>query len=211
VIEVRDLSYRYKSSRESIFEGLDVSFLEREMVALCGPSGRGKSTLLYLLGLMLQPDRGEILVDGRVVSQLSDSVRAWLRAHLYGFVFQDAVLDPARSVIDNVLEGSVYRGDRRGPARKEAALLLEKFQVSLTSSARPAQVSGGQAQRISLCRALLSSPRVVLADEPTGNLDGATASVVISALSEYASSGRTVVVATHDPQVVASCTRVVSL
>jgi ABC-type antimicrobial peptide transport system, ATPase component len=211
MIEVLDLTYRYKSGDPPIFDELNETFRSGEMVGLCGPSGRGKSTLLYLLGLMLKPAGGEIVVDGHSTSQLNDRARSKLRAHLFGFVFQDAVLDPSRSVIDNVLEGSIYRGDRRRVAEEEARRLLEQFGVSLRAKSKPSQVSGGQAQRVSLCRALLSSPKTLLADEPTGNLDGATSSVVISALLAYADAGNTVVIATHDPHVMSNCSRVVML
>jgi ABC-type lipoprotein export system ATPase subunit len=211
VIEVRDLSYKYKSAKTPVFSGLMETFERGEMVAICGESGRGKSTLMYLLGLMLRPATGEILLQGQPTSHLKDSSRAGLRASLLGFVFQDAVLDPARSVIDNVLEGSIYRGRPRRSDRVDAFELLERFEVAIRGEAKPSQISGGQAQRIALCRALMCAPPIVIADEPTGNLDWNTASLVVNALDEHSRAGNTVIIATHDPRVMAACTRVVTL
>lgn len=187
--------------------GFDVG----EMVAITGPSGTGKSTLLYLLGLMLQPNSGRILIDGQDVSKLSDSGRSALRAARFGFVFQDAALDTTRTVLDNILETSLYRGTNRLEDTKRARGLLEQFGVALRAGARPGQVSGGQAQRIALCRALLNNPRILLADEPTGNLDPASADTVLNAMREHARSGAAVVVVTHDPVLVGRCDRSIRL
>jgi lipoprotein-releasing system ATP-binding protein len=128
-----------------------------------------------------------------------------------GFVFQDAVLDPARTVIDNVCEAGLYAGLTRTQARLRAVALLERFEVGLQWDRRPGEVSGGQAQRVALCRALLNQPRVILADEPTGNLDQVSAGLVLNALQESAREGSVVVVASHDPDVVARADRVISV
>lgn len=182
-----------------------------EMVGITGPSGRGKSTLLYLLGLMLRPRSGEVLVNGEPTSAMRDATRARVRAQVFGFVFQDAALDPTRTVLDNVTEGALYRGDDLRTARRLARELLEGLGVSVPADRRPGQVSGGQAQRIALCRALLHDPRIVLADEPTGNLDVASADQVMQALRTQAGRGAAVLVVTHDPRAVAGCDRVVQL
>lgn len=178
---------------------------------MTGPSGSGKSTLLYILGIMLKPDSGEMFLDEEAVSRVSDSRRAWLRANYFGFVFQDAALDVTRTVLDNVLETSLYRG--RSPLREHARAfgMLESFGVSLRANVKPTKVSGGQAQRIALCRALMNDPRVLLADEPTGNLDAEASAAVVAALHQQASSGAAVVVVTHDPVLVLECDRVVTL
>ncbi|KAJ1680496.1 hypothetical protein LUZ63_024286 [Rhynchospora breviuscula] len=181
------------------------------MTALTGPSGRGKSTLLYLLGLMLKPQRGEILLEGQTVSALNDGARARLRAHRFGFVFQDAALDATRTVLDNVTETALYRGERSADSRRRAIRLLERFGVDVPPDRKPGQVSGGQAQRIALCRALLSDPRVLLADEPTGNLDPVTSTLVVNALAQHASAGAAVIVVTHSPSLAAACDREISL
>lgn len=186
-------------------------FRAGEIVAITGPSGRGKSTLLYLLGLMLAPRSGQIWLDGIPASARGDRERAHLRATRYGFVFQDAVLDATRSVLDNVVEGSLYRDQSREVAVAAAQALLDKFGVALRARARPGQVSGGQAQRIALCRALLANPAIVLADEPTGNLDGASADLVLGALIEHARSGAAVAVVTHDRSIADRCDREISV
>jgi ABC-type lipoprotein export system ATPase subunit len=210
VLEARGLTFGY-DVRHPLLSGWDQKFDGGEVVAVTGPSGRGKSTLLYLLGLMLRPTAGSVFVAGRDVSSLTDSHRARLRAHTFGFVFQDAALDATRSVVDNVLETALYRGDSRAEARLRAHDLLSRFGVEVRARARPGQVSGGQAQRIALCRALLGRPDVLLADEPTGNLDAASADVVWTAFHEHAATGAAVVVVTHDPALVARCDRRVEL
>ena len=210
MLAARGLTFCYESSAP-ILADWSAEFAAGEVVAVTGPSGRGKSTLLYLLGLMLGPDAGEVVVEGREVARLSDSRRAGLRAQLFGFVFQDAALDATRTVLDNVVETALYRRETRGTAVHRARSLMEQFGVQLRASAKPGQVSGGQAQRIALCRALLNDPRILLADEPTGNLDPDSAEVVIDAFHAHAKTGATVVVATHDPVLVSHCDRTVEL
>jgi ABC-type lipoprotein export system ATPase subunit len=187
------------------------SVQDGEMVGITGPSGRGKSTLLYLLGLMLRPREGEVLIDGTPTSELRDPARARMRAHLFGFVFQDAALDATRTVLDNITEAALYRGDELSDARSRARDLLDRLGVAVPADRRPGQVSGGQAQRIALCRALLHDPRIVLADEPTGNLDVGSADQVMGALRAQAQRGSAVLVVTHDPRAVEGCDRVIEL
>ncbi|WP_248243316.1 ABC transporter ATP-binding protein [Microbacterium kunmingense] len=189
----------------AVLDGWSAAFERGMMTALTGPSGRGKSTLLYLLGLMLKPTRGGIYVDGVATSSLPDAERARLRAHDFGFVFQDAALDATRTVLDNVTETALYRRQPVAAARSRARELLQRLSVDVPAYRRPGQVSGGQAQRIALCRALLSEPSILLADEPTGNLDPATSDVVVETLRQHASQGAAVIVVTHSPQVAAAC------
>ncbi|MCP1412898.1 ABC transporter ATP-binding protein [Paenarthrobacter sp. A20] len=205
-----NLSFGYTKS-DLIIEDWSEQFNAGEMVALAGASGRGKSTLLYLLGLMLGPLSGEIMVFGRNVTRLSDASRAGLRARNYGFVFQDAVLDSSRTVLDNVVETALYSGLKRDLAVARAHDLLRQFGVETRSDHKPGQISGGQAQRIALCRGLMGNPPLLLADEPTGNLDAESSRAVIDALRQRALEGGTVVVATHDPRVMDSCDRVIGL
>jgi ABC-type lipoprotein export system ATPase subunit len=151
------------------------------------------------------------MLDGAPVHRLGDAARARLRAHRFGFVFQDAALDASRAVLDNVIETALYRGQRRRHAIDRAGQLLERFGVELRASHKPGEISGGQAQRIALCRALLGEPDIVLADEPTGNLDPSTRDVVVDALHEHAAAGACVVIATHDPTVANSCDQHIEL
>jgi ABC-type lipoprotein export system ATPase subunit len=188
-----------------VLDGWSAQFRAGSMTALTGPSGRGKSTLLYLLGLMLHPNSGEIVLDGQTTGSLKDAERARLRADRFGFVFQDAALDATRTVLDNVTESALYRGDSQKVAQLKARELLDRFGVDVPADRKPGQVSGGQAQRISLCRALLNAPRVLLADEPTGNLDPITSQLVVDALHDHARAGGAVIVVTHSPAVAAAC------
>lgn len=181
------------------------------MVAITGQSGRGKSTLLHLLGLMLRPSSGTVILNGLACAELSDARRAEQRSSSYGFVFQDAALDLSRTVLDNVLEPAIYAGAQRQTMMPRALRLLKRFGVNVAARRRPGQVSGGQAQRIALCRSLLMNPSVLLADEPTGNLDGYSASIVVEGLREHAQTGALVLVATHDPRLVELCDRQIQL
>jgi putative ABC transport system ATP-binding protein len=210
LLEARDLSYSYNPQRP-ILEHWDAAFEAGEVVAITGPSGRGKSTLLYLLGMMLKPNAGQVLFQGEDSARLNDASRARLRADHFGFVFQDAALDATRTVLDNVVETALYRAEPRHDAIARAEGLLSRFGVELQARAKPGQVSGGQAQRIALCRALLYDPTVVLADEPTGNLDPASSEVVLRALHDRAGAGSVVIVVTHDPGLVAQCHRSIRL
>lgn len=210
MLEARELSFEYTPG-QNVLSGWDAQFPAGSTTAITGPSGKGKSTLLYLLGLMLRPTHGEILIEGIPVSGGKDAVRARLRAERFGFVFQDAALDATRTVLDNVTETALYRRVSRRSVEPRARELLERFGVGVRPERTPGQVSGGQAQRIALCRALLADPGILLADEPTGNLDPATTSVVVDALKDHASAGATVIVVTHSPEVAAACDREIGL
>ena len=209
LLATEDLHFGYRHSPD-LYHGLEVSFAPGEVVAITGPSGCGKSTLLYLLGLMLAPRGGRVLVDGAAIPR-GDRPRAALRARRFGFVFQDAALDPTRTILDNITETCLYRGEPRGRARDRARELMERFGVGLRADHKPGQISGGQAQRVALCRALLHRPAIVLADEPTGNLDDASAEIVWDALAGVAADGGTVATATHDPRLIERCSRRIAL
>ena len=203
-LDVEGLSFGYRK-REPLLDGLSWSFPRGSVTALTGPSGCGKSTLLFILGLLLRPQAGKISWDGGRLEHQSDFERSEFRATTVGFVFQDAALDATRSVRDNVCEVALYLGIPRRLAIHRAGALLAAFGVDLRSTHRPGEISGGQAQRVALCRALFNDPPLVLADEPTGNLDTAAADVVLTALRDAADRGATVVVSTHDPTVVRRC------
>ena len=211
MITLDNLTFGYKAS-ETIIDGLDWRFAEGLVTGVTGPSGRGKSTLLYLIGLLLTPWSGRIRIGDVDSAAWGDLGRSRFRASQVGFVFQDAALDATRTVLDNIVESSVYNRMPRREAVAHAAELMERFEVALRADHKPGEVSGGQAQRIALCRALVARPDIVLADEPTGNLDVRTAKVVIDALSELAhTEGRTVIIATHDPTIVEVCDQVLEL
>jgi len=201
------LDFRYETKGPWIVDGFTNTFHAGEMTALTGPSGGGKSTLLYLLAGLLSPTKGEIQSGNTTVSSLNDWQRSGFRAANYGFVFQDAMLDPSRTVLDNVCESAVISGWTRKSAISAASRLLAEFGLEHRKRHRPGEVSGGQAQRVAMCRALITEPRVIFADEPTGNLDPQSANVVLSALEKAAGRGACVLIATHSQQVTARCDR----
>lgn len=197
-LAAKDLRFSYRRGTADVFDPFTHDFASGAVTCIVGPSGCGKSTLLYLLGLLLTPRSGAVLWDGVPTSSLRDGERSRVRALTMGFVFQDAILDASRSVLDNVCESGLLAGQTRAESEPRALELLDTFGVSGRSDHRPGEISGGQAQRVALCRALLTDPPVVLGDEPTGNLDEVSADVVWGALAAQADRGSTVVVVTHD-------------
>lgn len=203
-LRAESLSFSYDQGRP-LLRQWSAEFHSGTTTAITGPSGRGKSTLLYLLGLMLGPHSGEVVVHGQNAARLSDAVRARTRAHSFGFVFQDAALDATRSVLDNITEASLYRRESRTRSTARALALMGQFGVDVDPTRKPGQISGGQAQRIALCRALIGDPAIVLADEPTGNLDPDSARIVMQALADRASDGAAVVIVTHSDAITQAC------
>ncbi|MDY0827781.1 ATP-binding cassette domain-containing protein [Microbacterium sp. BG28] len=211
VLVAHDVRFAYRPSLPPVIDGFNASFRRGSMTAVTGRSGVGKSSLLFLLGLMLSPDSGELTILGEPTSTTSDAYRARLRASRFGFVFQDSCLDPRRTVLDNVLQPLAFRGARRAEWKTRARDLLDRVGVSVPVDRRPGEVSGGQAQRIALCRALLAEPDIVLADEPTGNLDARSAADVMGALRSRAEAGSAVVIVTHSAEVEGLCDETIHL
>lgn len=211
MLAVQELSFSYRRGAEELFGGLTHAFAPGKVTAVTGPSGRGKSTLLYIMGLMLRPTRGRVTMDGVSLGDVADADRAWARATAFGFVFQDAVLDPARPIIDSVIEPALYAGWDRARAERRALVLLESVGISARARHRPGEISGGQAQRVAVARALINEPAVILADEPTGNLDRDNAAAVLDVLCGAVARDRSVVIVTHDPFVVERADEVLSL
>jgi ABC-type lipoprotein export system ATPase subunit len=209
-LSARGVSYGYRRDRV-VIDQLDLDVPAGGLTALTGRSGKGKSTLLYLLAGLLSPWRGEIRFDGRPLPDGSDAARSAFRARHFGFIFQDVVLDVRRTILDAILEPCLYAGVDRRTLADRARTLMTQLEVDLDPSALPGEISGGQAQRIGVCRALLLAPRVVFADEPTGNLDNDSTAAVLAALCRAATSGCTVLVATHDDRVVRHCSQTVTL
>ena len=204
-LEIRDLTFRYAAHSPDILHGLSHTFTPGTCTALTGESGRGKSTLLYLMALMLTATSGSILMNGHDAARASDAQRARLRAHNIGLIFQDAQLDPHRTLMDSVAESGLYAGLVRSQARARARALLTQLGLEKQAHSRPGNVSGGQAGRAAIARALLNKPPIILADEPTGNLDRHNATAVLDTLRHAAETGCTVIIATHDPAVVNHC------
>ena len=210
MIALESVRFGYNTD-ETIIDTLSWDFAAGAMTAVTGPSGKGKSTLLYLIGLLVTPWSGVIRFGDVDAGGLTDVKRSGIRASRVGFVFQDAALDPTRTVLDNIIESSLYTNTSRSDAISRAEDLMDRFEVGLRADHKPGEVSGGQAQRIALCRALINQPEIILADEPTGNLDSRTAGVVLEAFEQLAGEGNTVIVATHDQTIVDRCDQVLDL
>ncbi len=178
-----------------------------ERVAIVGPSGSGKTTMLTIMGTLERPTRGRVLVGGRVLEDASDAQLSGLRAHRLGFVFQAFHLEDGLSALENVANGMLYTGAPAGRRREAAAAALERVGLGRRTGHRPPQLSGGERQRVAIARAIAKRPLVILADEPTGNLDSRSGREVVALLHELAADGATLLLITHDGQVASSCPR----
>jgi lipoprotein-releasing system ATP-binding protein len=195
-----------------ILRGAELAVWPGQSVALVAPSGAGKSTLLHIAGLLEHADGGEVYLDGVATSELSDAERTRLRRNAIGFVYQAHYLLPEFSAIENVMLPQMIRGLPRAEARRRADELLSYLGLKERLSHRPAELSGGEQQRVAIARAVANAPQLLLADEPTGNLDPRTSDHVFNALSQLIrQSGLTVVLATHNMEIAARMDRRVTI
>ncbi len=213
VIEARELTkiYGRGEGRVEALAGVSLDVEPGEWVSVVGPSGSGKSTLMNLLGLLDRPTSGSYGLDGREVSGLKGGDLARARRELIGFVFQSYNLLPRQSARKNVELPLVYAGTRGAERRKRALAALEQVELSDRAGHRPPELSGGQKQRVAIARALVSRPAMLLADEPTGNLDTKSGEGILDLFGELNASGVTLIVVTHDPEVAQRGDRIVDI
>ena len=213
VIVARQLKREYDMGGEIVraLRGVDLAIGRNEYVAIMGPSGSGKSTLMNLIGCLDSPDGGEYWLNGQLVSAMSDDALARVRNKEIGFVFQTFNLLPRATALQNVELPLVYAGIPADERKKRATAALEAVQLGPRLHHRPNELSGGQRQRVAIARALVNKPSILLADEPTGNLDSTTSQEIMRVFEELSRQGQTVVMVTHEPDIAAHARRVVVL
>ncbi len=213
LIETQGLTKRYEVGGEEIYalRDVDLGIARNEYLAIIGPSGSGKTTLMNLLGCLDTPTRGTYLLNDQEVSRLSDDRLAEIRNQEIGFVFQTFNLLPRATALHNVELPLVYRGIPAEERREKALQALRSVEMEDRATHRPSELSGGQRQRVAIARALVNSPSLLLADEPTGNLDSKTGEEILRVFERLHSQGQTIVVVTHEKSIAARSHRVVSI
>jgi putative ABC transport system ATP-binding protein len=220
ILEGRNLRKTYRLSKRNTVEalkGVEISIDAGEMVAIMGPSGSGKSTLMHILGLLHAPDPNhgpapELYLSGQNVASLSDNARTKIRARRMGFVFQDFNLVPTLTALENVLLACDYAGVKGKAGRDSALEALGLVGLADRANHKPAELSGGEQQRVAIARALVNKPEIILADEPTGNLDSDRSAEVLALLRQFNHEhGQTIVLVTHDSEVGEACDRVIRM
>jgi len=213
IIQTHNLQRRYRMGGELIhaLRGVDLSIQKGEYVAIMGPSGSGKSTLMNLIGCLDSPDEGEYWLNGKLVSDMKDRELARVRNRDVGFVFQTFNLLPRADALHNVELPLVYAGVKRKERIERARKALERVGLGERINHRPSEMSGGQRQRVAIARALVTEPSILLADEPTGNLDSATSEEIMSLFDDLHESGHTITLVTHEPDIAEHARRVLVL
>ena len=211
VLEKVSKIYHPGAGEVRALDGVSLRVEAGEFVAVVGRSGSGKSTMMNIIGCLDIPDAGRYFLDGKEVGALRDDVLSDIRNNQIGFIFQGFHLIPTMTALENVELPLLYRGIRRDRRRLLALEALDRVGLIGRSHHRPWQLSGGQQQRAAIARAIAAKPPIVLADEPTGNLDSATGGEIMKILHELGSGGKTIVLITHDPEVAAQAGRIVSL
>lgn len=213
MLELTDVVKEYRVGDQPVraLDGIGLRLEEGEFTAVIGPSGSGKSTLLHMLGALDRPDSGSIRFQGAEIGALSEEQQSEFRRHRVGFIFQFFNLLPTLSAWENVAVPKLLDGKSLRKAKPRALELLDRVGLGARAEHRPAELSGGQMQRVAVARALIMDPPLILADEPTGNLDSKTGASILALLAEVAGSGNSVVMVTHDRGAVDYCDRVVTL
>lgn len=203
--------YPLGEKRVEALRGVSLAVEQGEFVVVVGPSGSGKSTLLHLIGAMDMPTRGNVYIDGMSLTEMSDGDRTHLRCHQIGFVFQMFNLMPTLTALENVEIPLRLAGVGRSMRRARAFEMLARVGVADQARHRPAQLSGGERQRVAIARALVNRPRLLLADEPTGNLDSATGQAIVDLFRQFNAEGQTIVMVTHNMELVHHASRKIVL
>ena len=213
LIETRDLWKTYVMGDEEIhaLRGVSISIERGEYVAIMGPSGSGKSTLMNLIGCLDTPSKGTYLLNGKMVSEMNDNELARIRNEEIGFVFQTFNLLPRASALHNVELPLVYAGMSKSARLEQAKAAIEKVELTHRMSHKPNELSGGQRQRVAIARALVNNPSILLADEPTGNLDSKTGVEIMALFARLHEAGNTIIVVTHEADIAAYAHRVIAI
>ena len=211
-IELHDVHKRYGTiSPVDALRNVSLTIDEGELVSIIGPSGSGKTTLLHVMGALLRPTSGTVRIGGTATSSLSDQALSALRAYQLGFVFQDYVLIEGATALENVADGLLYCGIARRERLARARQALDRVGLAARTTHTPPQLSGGERQRVAIARALVGDPTLVLADEPTGNLDSHTSDAILELLVELGADGVTIAIITHDQDVADAAPRTIEI
>jgi putative ABC transport system ATP-binding protein len=213
IIEARDIQKEYRMGTQTVhaLRGVSFEIKKNEYVAIMGPSGSGKSTMMNIIGCLDTPSRGDYILNGHDVKKLTDNQLAEVRNREIGFVFQTFNLLPRSSALANVELPLIYAGIRAAERRKRAVEVLEKVGLADRMDHKPNELSGGQRQRVAIARALVNNPSILLADEPTGNLDSKTGYEIMELFEELYSAGNTIILVTHEEEIASHARRVVRL
>ncbi|MFZ1250302.1 MAG: ABC transporter ATP-binding protein [Candidatus Microsaccharimonas sp.] len=213
VITLRNLKKRFGvgDAEHYAIDGIDLVIEKGEFIAIMGPSGCGKTTLLNVLGLLDSSIEGEYELDGKPIDTLSGRRQARIRSEQIGFVFQSFNLVSRLTVIDNVALPLIYKGMRKLARIKKASKILHDFHLGEREYYMPHQLSGGQMQRVAIARALVNDPSIILADEPTGNLDSHSSHIIMEELSDLHKKGNTIIMVTHNPNLTTYASRVITM
>ncbi|MFD3157766.1 ABC transporter ATP-binding protein [Haloimpatiens sp. FM7330] len=213
MIEIKNLYKKYKMGDEvlTVLDNINLEIKDGEFAAIVGPSGSGKSTLMNMIGGLDIPTKGSVLIDGEDISKLKDKKISKFRNEKIGFVFQSFNLEPTFTALENVMLPLMFSGISEKERKKRALETLQLVELENRKNHKPTQLSGGQRQRVSIARALVNDPKIILADEPTGNLDSKTGETIMGILREFKNKGYTIIMVTHNMEEAKYADRVIKI